>query len=1120
MTKSTLEKRLQEAKSLMEQGMHRQAVETAGGGIDLLMKELFEELKQKLNRHDAAAMQGAYNNRAPKSGGQAGKLTFGGWIGLFNDENLFARLEGAFNYKFRYFNPGILQTILQVRNDCVHEDYQPTSAESGLVSNNFALFLKETGRAPAEVAEKAPEPKQERARGALPPWSQIATPNRDIRERRFDLGIFAIHLGEIAFGDGSGQYQYADPEAFYDLTYITRGLRSQLVTMMQRLGGTSTAYSVVQLDTTFGGGKTHTLLALYHLAKYGTQLAHRPEIREVMKEAGIKALPECEVAVLDGSHLSPSTPRHTPEGLTLHTLWGELAYQIGGVEGYEYLQESDETRVAPGAGAIGDLLRDVGKPVLILIDELLDYATKASGYDPEKRNFTNEAKANAQVGQGYLVDQVQSFIKALTQAVDRNPNALLVLTLTSSPQQIFGEAARRMHQEIAGHHATFRNILERVQRSEVIAESVEIYEILRRRLFEQVGELTAHQKIAKAYWDYYRESSNQFPQPALDPAYRDRIAAAYPFHPDLIDVLRDRWGTIQGFQKTRGVLRLLALVVSNLYRKNHGAPLIQLGHIDLADPEIRRELLGHVDSPAGYDAAIGSDIAGLDESKAERLDQQIGGDYYRFGLCEGLATTLFMYSHSGAGGFVGGTRPELWLGILQPDLMPALAADTYSKLEGELWYMEKEGTLSRLGVDPNLNMMLVKRMDALRQETEKLDEYIRQTIEQIAGDRFGKPIIWTTEPRLVRDTNQLKLIIAPLQAYYKENDPELRAHLYMEKILKSTGDRHRQFRNTIIFLLPTHDGIANIDQAAIRLMALEDIEQATGKQLKDRQREELKDQLRAAKVGLPSAVWGAYIVTATAGRGDDPWIVWESGISAFRPDDKLSQRAWERLKEEYRLLEQFDPDYIVKRDEERFKYLWPVDQEYVKTQDLWDAFARYDYLPMLADMVVLQNTIAWGVNRGLFAYCTGTPESFDNIYIDRHVPANQCVISEHAWLLDAKRARELLTPPAISDEWQPSDEQTGESTEVDEPNTIGERTATVSKRYGEISVDLDVEPLDWRQFYNSVIEPLIKKGAHVRIRINLSASHENGFDVDFVELSIRESIVQINRNAQIDIEEK
>lgn len=1100
------ERELRDTGELIATEKYKQAVTTASAAVEGLLKDLYNELRSALSGTEAARIQRVLESkhRDPK------KVTFGQWVGFFGSEDLFRLLNEKLKYKVRFLNSGTLATVVTIRNDCTHENYTPSRTDAETVRQFLAQYLLETGRSKDEAVAVLPNPKEERAKGALPSWTQIAAPNRDIRERRFDLGIFAIHLGEIASESGGGQPEYADPKTFFDLTYITRGLRAQLIQMMGRMSGRGGGASVVQLDTTFGGGKTHTLLAMYHLAKHGYTLKERDDVRSLTNEARVEEPPRAAVAVLDGSYLSPTSARQTPEGLKLKTLWGEMAYQLGGAPAYEALRSSDESMSAPGSRDITEMLRIVGKPVLILVDELLDYATKS---------------AAVKVGRGYLVEQVQSFVKALTQAVDPQPNALVVLTLTSSPQQIFGEAARRMHQELTAQvYGTFKTILERVQHTEVTAESAEIYEILRRRLFERIGSNEEHKRIADAYWKYYRDNGSVFPQQVLDPAYRDRVAQSYPFHPDLVDVLRDRWGTIQGFQKTRGVLRLLALVVSNLYRKNHGAPLIHVGHIDLADAEVRRELLSHVDSPVGYESAIGSDIAGLPDSKAESLDQRIGGDYYRFGLCEGLGTALFMYSHMGAGGFIGGTKPQLWLSILQPDIIPALAGDAYGKLESAFWYMEKEGALSRLGVDPNLNMMLVQRMDALRQDSDKLYEVVYAAVEAIAGTKFGKSFIWPEDSRVVRDSNNLKLVIAPPRAYYHEDDADMHAQLYIDDILRSAGDKHRQFRNTVIFALPTPDGIGNIEQAAIRLMALEDIDTATGKTLKDHVRDDLRSQLAAARVGLPSAIWGAYIVTATAGRNDEPWIVWESGIKPYRQNDTLSQRVWERLTDGERLLEKFDPDYLVRRGDARFAYLWPADQDTVKTQDLWDAFARYDYLPMLASQHVLQDTIAWGVQRGLFGYATGSPQKPDKIYFDETVRADQCTISEFAWLMSAEQARPLRYPPpptmplpmSLTNDLLTQLEGTEEG-RLEPLTTRDDLQPRGAVRYEGVNVEIELNPLDWRQFYNSVIQPLVAKGANVTLTVNLNATHGEGFDLDFIELSIKESVVQISRTARVNV---
>ena len=523
------ERELRDTGELIESQKYKQAVNTAGSAIEGLLKDLYDEINNALSGPDRAHVHAALQAKQR----DVKKVTFGQWVGFFNGENLFRLLDDKLGYKLRFLNAGTLATVVTIRNDCTHDDYTPSRTDAETVRQFLAQYLLETKRAkPEQAAAVLPPPKEERSKGNLPAWTQIATPNRDIRERRFDLGIFAIHLGEIAAELGSGQPEYADPATFFDLTYITRGLRAQLVQMMGRLSGRGSVASVVQLDTTFGGGKTHTLLAMYHLAKHGYALKDREDVRSLTNESRVETPPQAAVAVLDGSYLSPTKARITPDGLTLKTLWGEMAYQLGGAEAYEYLRASDEAMSAPGSRDITEMLRALNQPVLVLLDELLDYATKA---------------AAVKVGRGYLVEQVQSFVKALTQAIDPQPNALVVLTLTSSPQQIFGAAAQRMHQELTAQvYGTFKTILERVQRTEVTAESAEIYEILRRRLFEKVGSAEEHKRIADEYWKYYRDNSSVFPQHVLEPSYRDRIAMSYPFHPDLIDVLRDRWGTISG----------------------------------------------------------------------------------------------------------------------------------------------------------------------------------------------------------------------------------------------------------------------------------------------------------------------------------------------------------------------------------------------------------------------------------------------------------------------------------------------------------------------------------------------------------------------------------------------
>ena len=303
------------------------------------------------------------------------------------------------------------------------------------------------------------------------------------------------------------------------------------------------------------------------------------------------------------------------------------------------------------------------------------------------------------------------------------------------------------------------------------------------------------------------------------------------------------------------------------------------------------------------------------------------------------------------------------------------------------------------------------------------------------------------------------------------------------------------------------------------MLALEDIEQTRGAQLKDRQREELRQQLKVAQGGLPSSVWGAYTVIATADNNSDFWISEESGISSFRTGDSLAQRALDKLTGESRLLPQFDPDLILRRDHERFQYLWPADEKAINTLKLWKNFPRYDYLPMLKDQGVLRDSIAWGVSRGLFAYCTGTPENFDGIHIDKHLPSAHCVLSDHAWLLDASTARKLIAEPDGPDDSKDNGtKSTGGEPPDDggtEPHGGGDKTRD-PQRDTQLDVEIELESSNWRQFHSSVIMPLLEKGADVKVSVSLSATQRDGFDHDFIELSIREGAIQINPAAKVN----
>jgi len=1110
---------LKKAKTLLAQKHHAQAVQAAASTLEHLLVDLYNEL---LGQSLPARQKQLIEAQEKVGGGQPlNRLTLGKLVGVYRVSRAYEDLQKTLGLTLTFLNVNALDPLVDIRNRAAHEGQEPDPAEAAYIVNQVELILRETGRIP-------PSPHKERGPGGevLRPWWHTAIPHRDIREGRLDLKVFAVDLAQVI--EGQAVPEYKDPDTFFRRTFLTRGLRSTLKGVLRRLAGREDGVAITQMATVFGGGKTHTLLALYHMVAHGAQVAYLEPVEQLLAEAGLDASSPllgggdrggaAKVAAVDCAQISPSQPRQvsgpSEAPLTLHTLWGEIAYRLAGVKGYEIVRQSDEDRVAPGSEVLEKLLQATG-PALILIDETLSYITKASGIP---------------VGKGYLSDQAQQFLLELTRAVNAADDVALVLTMTSSPQEQIGEAAERAAEEID----TAIRILRRTRQVEISAEREELYEILKRRLFDtDPDQIEAQARgVAQAYWDYYRAHPDDFPQEAQTPEYRDLMVRAYPFHPALVEILRDRWGSISGFQRTRGVLRLLALAIGDLYQQKHIAPLIQPAHVNLDNGEIRAELLEYVDNRGGYEAAVFSDIGGTDESKAPFLDRVTGSDYARYCIATGLATSMFMYSHSGATQRAASAeRPQLWLATLQPGIVPALAADALDKLQRRLWYLEvREGTY-RIDSQPNLNQMLVTRVDAIRQEPELIRERVRMAVEEVVGRRPfpNDPVIWPNEPGQVPNRRTLTLVVLdPKHAWGPGEAEQQRARAFIEDILASAGNtpstssghRFRQFKNTLVFALPTVEGVRVMEDTAVRLLALEAIHrQYKSGGLSETQMEELQTKLDQAGKGLPGAVWGGYTVTvAPSGNANGETTLWvrqEHGFPGYRPGEhSVAGRVWTRLMDDQRLLERLDPRLVSEGKGDQWR-LWLAEDERINVATLWDYFCRFPYLPMLTGPEALQQTIAWGVQRGLFAYALGDGEDFDTIYFRESLPSATFQVIEGAWLLRPALAERLLgekpPPPPPPPPPKLGEEEEGEKIITRPPPPPPPAV------YQRVNIETPVDWRQWYDFYQAVIKPLVETGVEVRLHLRLEASGE--IDANLVDLSVKESVLQFNPQGSVTVEE-
>jgi predicted AAA+ superfamily ATPase len=525
----------------------------------------------------------------------------------------------------------------------------------------------------------------------IKPWYAVAIPHEDIREGRLSEAVFAANLWAVVQRDAPEVY--LDPEAFFAKTYLTVGLTNVLRRAVAALSGeTDAGDRILSLQTSFGGGKTHSLVALWHLAKHTETLRKSSACADLRRVLG-NALPERvkAVAVFTNRTCDATQGRMTPEGIRTRTLWGELALQLGGVELYREIEANDLARAVP-QGLFVNILRRAA-PCLILLDEIADYCVGASAVS---------------VGDTTLADQTISFAQELTDAVSHVPGVAVVATLPASHLEVAGsekgqEILTSLEKRFGRMSADIRPVADD-----------EIYEVVRRRLFESVGAPEEHGRVADAYMQMYGQHRNEVPAEATRGTFRERLVAAYPFHPALIDALYLRWGSHGDFQRTRGVLRLLASIVGDLWDRRHtetqSQPLIQPCHMRWTADALHAALTRLWG--AAYDSVVAADVIG-GKANARLLDDERGGEYNNERIAQGLAAAILLGSFGGQGARAGyGTR-DLKLCVSRPDLNWGYTDGALLTLEERAFYLHStsvgdHGKRYWFGTRPTLTKLIVR----------------------------------------------------------------------------------------------------------------------------------------------------------------------------------------------------------------------------------------------------------------------------------------------------------------------------------------------------------------------------------------------------------------------------
>ncbi len=794
--------------------------------------------------------------------------------------------------------------------------------------------------------------------GQLKPWREVVTPHDDVATGRYQQAEFAADLWQVHLGEGTMEYR--DPVEFFRRTYLTESLKELLVGAVHRLGS-GAGDPVVQLQTNFGGGKTHSMLALYHLFS-GTAPTELAGVDAIFSDAGVDKVPKVNRVVLVGNKISPGNPSVKPDGTVVRTLWGELAWQLGGKSAYERLAADDENATSPG-DVLRELFNDYG-PCMILIDEWVAYA----------RQLHDQSDLPA----GGFETQF-TFAQVLTESAKLAKNCLLVISLpasdtTGSPHtqaddvEVGGTRGREALDRL-------RNVVGRVESSWRPASAEEGFEIVRRRLFQPLVEPEKFKQrdvVARAFADFYRSQKAEFPPETQDAEYEKRIRAAYPIHPEIFDRLYTDWSTLVKFQRTRGVLRLMAAVIHSLWEKGDRNPLILPGNVAIDDMRVQSELTRYL--PDNWVPVIEKDVDGPN-SLSLKIDSE-QPNLGKFSACRRVARTIYMGSAPTTEASHKGIEDRrVKLGCVMPGESPAVFGDALRRMASTATYLYPDGTHYWYSTQPTVTKLADDRAEQLKREPDKvtaeIERRLRQALDQ-RGDFTRIHLVPQTGADVPDDLDTRLVVLGSNQPYSKGEGSE--AELTAKAILESRGTVPRIYRNTLVFMAADKTRLQDLDEAVRKYLAWQSIlNEQNNLNLNPFQVSQADTQKRTAESAMTARLpetW-QWLLVPVQHKPQDA-LTWE--VIRVTSSDSLAIRASKKLRSDMLLLSSYAPT-VLKLELDRVP-LWRGD--HVPVRQLVEDFARYLYLPRLREPSVLLQTITTGL--GLLTWAQesfGIAESFD-----------------------------------------------------------------------------------------------------------------------------------------------
>ena len=816
----------------------------------------------------------------------------------------------------------------------------------------------------------------------LRPWREVMAPHPDVANGEYRNAEFAADLAQVI--GGTAPYEYMDPVEFFGRTYLTKSLKSLLVTSLKQITGQKGGDPVIELKTSFGGGKTHSMLALYHMLDGKVTLDRVPMLADIARDAGLIQLPKAHIAVIVGTALNPNNGRRPSDmpGITINTMWGEIVYQLAkscnDPSLYDLIKSSDSHGSSPGSARLAEVFNRCGS-TLILIDELVAYGRKLYG--------VNGLPAGS-------YGNFLTFIQELTEAACTAKNCLLVTSIPESDNEIGGEAGQKVLAALTHYFERKESIWEPVG-------SKEGFEVVRRRLFGPCIDEKARDAVCEAFGKMYRENPQNFPLDCRQPDYIQQMKDCYPIHPEMFAQLYDDWATLEKFQRTRGVLRLMAAVINQLWEANDQSLLIIPSSLLLGKGSVAEELIRYL--PPEWRPIVDSEVDGV-KSRSVLLEKT----EFRFGQYQAgrkVARTLFFDTAPQRGVQNRGVdETTVLLGCMQPGDSIPVYQDMLGVLSSKLSYLYASQDRYWFDIRPTLRKLMEDKASRIGDDV--ANEEIKNELRNLGrGEIFSQIHVAPNASLDVPEDDSARLVLLSPMVVYNAEDPHVAdgALGVIHEYLANHGNGPRVNKNMLVFSMADSGAVFELRLDAKRYLAWKDIDQNKESETSYTRSDliTIREGLESTRRSLLARLNAAYswLVIPTINLAKDPRTIQLEPMQVGGADN-LIQRIEDKIRQEEAVVTAYGPG-LLKMTLDRYFF---KDRSYVQIRDLWKAFCAYCYLPRLKDFTVLSTTIRKGLESDeYFAIADGVNESgvFTGLKYGVELPD----IDQNLFLVDIAKAR-------------------------------------------------------------------------------------------------------------------